>query len=388
MRRLAVVGAGVIALAGCSFSTDSLWPSLTGEAPSADARPAETVAIQPSAGERSGTPLTGGPPTLGGTNFEVQAPVPLQPTGTFVGEKVQQLRGDLIRLQDSIRGHNGSLQSLRGQTVQNAQTYHQTVASIESRLQVGTTPGNPQLVDQWNSAQRQLEQVNTDISNMNDLANRVSADAALSTYLLESVRAAYGLSGAVEADHKQLSILEDETNQTVVLIDRLLTELSDDIRRQSAYVANERNDLNTMAVAIKNGELFGTSLANRSFGGGTAQATAGGASFPAPSSAGVTGRRPLVVIRFDRPGVDYEQPLYSAVRRALERRPEAIFDVVAVSPQSSNQGRAALNANQAKRNAQSVFRSLQEMGLPPGRVALSAQSAPDARVNEVRIYVR
>ncbi len=388
MRRLAVIGAGVIALAGCSFSTDSLWPSLTGEAPSADARPAETVAIRPSAGERAGAPLTNAPPALGGTNFEVPSPAPLQPTGTFVGEKVQQLRGDLVRLQDSIRGHNGSLQALRGQTVQNAQTYHQTVASIESRLQVGTTPGNPQMVDQWNSAQRQLEQVNTDISNMNDLANRVSADAALSTYLLESVRAAYGLSGAVEADHEQLAVLEDETNQTVVLIDRLLTELSDDIRRQSAYVANERNDLNTMAVAIKNGELFGTSLANRSFGGGTAQAATGGATFPAPSSAGLTGRRPLVVIRFDRPSVDYEQPLYSAVRRALERRPEAIFDVVAVSPQSVNQGRAALNANQAKRNAQSVFRSLQEMGLPPGRVALSAQSAPDARTNEVRIYVR
>jgi hypothetical protein len=388
MRRLAVVGAGVLALAGCSFSSDSLWPSLTGEAPSADAPAAQSVAIQPSAGERAGSPLIGGPPPLGSTNFEVRPPAPTQPTGTFVGEKVIQLRGDLVRLQDSIRGHNGTLQSLRATTAQNALNYHQTVAGIESRLQVGTTPGNPQLVDQWNSAQRQLEQVNTDISNMNALANRVSSDAALSTYLLESVRAAYGLSGAVEADHEQLAVLEDDTNQTVVLIDRLLTELSDDIRRQSSYAANERNDLNTMAVAIKNGELFGTSLANRSFGGGAMASAPGASSFPAPASTGVAGRRPLVVIRFDRPGVEYEQPLYSAVRRALETRPEAIFDVIAVSPQSANQGRNALDANQAKRNAQTVFRSLQEMGLPPGRVALSAQSAPDARTNEVRIYVR
>ena len=74
---------------------------------------------------------------------------------------------------------------------------------------------------------------------------------------------------------------------------RALVELSDDIRRQSSYAANERNDLNTMAVAIKNGELFGTSLANRSFGGGAmASATPGGASFPAPASTGVAGRRP------------------------------------------------------------------------------------------------
>src|SRR3546814_19462679 len=63
------------------------------------------------------------------------------------------------------------------------------------------------------------------------------------------------------------------------LVDRLLTELSDDIRRQSAYVGIERQDLNAMAVAIKHGELFGTSLANR-----TIPQT--GPSFaPAPSAA-------------------------------------------------------------------------------------------------------
>src|SRR3546814_14746741 len=65
-------------------------------------------------------------------------------------------------------------------------------------------------------------------------------DAALSTYLLESVRAAYGLSGAVEEDHRQLAVLEDDTNQTVVMVDRLLTELSDDIRRQSARSEERR----------------------------------------------------------------------------------------------------------------------------------------------------
>src|SRR3546814_6309511 len=92
----------------------------------------------------------------------------------------------------------------------------------------------------------------------------------------------------------QLAVLEDDTNQTVAMVDRLLTELSDDIRRQSAYVGIERQDLNAMAVAIKHGELFGTSLTNR-----TIPQT--GPSFaPAPSAAPrgfvATGadRRPLV----------------------------------------------------------------------------------------------
>ncbi|NQW09117.1 MAG: hypothetical protein HQ481_04445 [Alphaproteobacteria bacterium] len=384
-RRLAILGAGVVALGGCSFSTDALWPSLSGEEPTAAAPPpAETIAIQPSAGERASQSQAGAPPRLGSTNFEVQPPQPLQETGTFVGQKVGQLRTDLVRLQGSIQTHNGGLQNLRQRTIQNAETYHQTVASIESRLQVGTTPGNPMLVDAWNLAQRQLEQVNSDISAMNDLANRVSADAALSTYLLESVRAAYGLSGAIEEDHRQLSVLEDDTNQTVVLIDRLLTELSDDIRRQSAYVSNERSDINTLAVAIKNGELFGSSLASRTF----TPTTAGLAPASAPRPSSTAGRRPLVVIRFDRPSVAYEQALYSAVSRALERRPDAFFDVVAISPQSGNRGRAALDTNAVRRNAQQVLRSLTNMGLPANRVALSAGSSPDAQTNEVRVFVR
>jgi hypothetical protein len=96
----------------------------------------------------------------------------------------------------------------------------------------------------------------------------------------------------------------------------------------------------------------------------------------------------MVVIRFDRPNVQYEQPLYSAVSRALERRPDAFFDVVAVSPQASNTGRAALDTNAARRNAQGVLRALTDMGLPTSRVALSATTAADAQTNEVRIFVR
>ena len=383
LRRFALIGASVVAMGGglgaCSFSTDALWPSLTGEDPAA--APAETISIG-----APGSTLSG-PPTLGTTNFTVTPPTPGQSTGTFVGQKVDQLRQDLIRLQQSITAHNGSLQQARSQVVTNAQAYHGTVGGIESRLQIGTTPGNPTLVDAWTRAQCELEAVNVDIGTMNDLANRVSADAALSTYLLESVRAAYGLSGAVEEDHRQLSVLEDDTNQTVVLIDRLLTELSDDIRRQSAYVAAERSDLNTLAIAIKNGELFGSSLASRAIPSAPIGVT-GGIAAPRPSQLGVAGRRALVTIRFDQANVDYEQPLFNAIKQALERRPDAYFDVVGVSPTSSNQGRAALDSNASRRNAQKVVRSLADMGLPSDRVTVSAASAPDARTNEVRVYVR
>jgi hypothetical protein len=323
------------------------------------------------------------PPPLGTTNFQPTPPSPGSPTGTYVGGKVVQLRQDLINMQAAISAHNTDLQQLRNTTVQHSQAYHGIVAAVSARLQVGTTPGNPVLVQQWNEAQSDLDRLDTDIAGMNSLETKVTADSAMSSFLLESVRAAYGLSGAVDEDHRQLAILEDETNRTVVLIDRLLNELSNDVRRQSEYVTRERGNLSTLSLAINNGELYGQSLSNRAFRNATP-----GPMGAAGQSFGVANRRPLVVIRFDRPKVEYEQALYSAVSQTLDRRPDASFDLVAVSATQGNAARAAINVTAARKNAESVLRALNSMGLPADRIALSAATSATATSNEVHLYVR
>jgi hypothetical protein len=92
-------------------------------------------------------------------------------------------------------------------------------------------------------------------------------------------------------------------------------------------------------------------------------------------------RRPLVVIRFDKPDVAYEPQLYQALSRALERRPDAVFDLVAVSPQGGN-------PSAARRNADTVFQSMTNMGLPAERVAMAAMPSDAAKTPEVHIYVQ
>jgi len=61
----------------------------------------------------------------------------------------------------------------------------------------------------------------------------------------------------------------------VVLIDRLLNDLSEDISRQSNYVSNERRNLTVLSLAIKNGELYGGSLNNRAFASAAPQQIGG-----------------------------------------------------------------------------------------------------------------
>lgn len=304
-----------------------------------------------------------------------------QATGTEVGRRVAQLRSDLGRLQDRVRAENGRLQSLRREARASAGSYHDLKGRMSARLQLGTTPGNPQLVAQWNQAQGELSRVDRAINQMNALSNEASSTASLAGYLLEAARATYGLSGAVDEDHAQLAVLEDEANQTAVVIDRLLGEVTQDIARQTAYLGSERANLNALSIAVNNGEYIGPSLRNLIYG------------TPAPprpgGAAGLVGQmQPLAVIRLDQPNARFEPALYSAVSQALQRRPTAAFDLVAVGPGAGGEGQLAMAQNRTQRDAEQVMRALTTMGLPAERVSLSSTRAPGLTSGEVHIYVR
>ncbi len=397
--RVAVFGAALL-LGGCSFVSDDFWPSLNGSEPAAEAprqvvikpSPAESQpspTISPGTAAAPATPAAASPaaPQAAAAQPATSTTPAVSATGTFVGAKVVQLNRELESLKSSIGDANARFQQLRSVTEQNAQRYYAIVAAISARLQIGTTPGNPVLVAQWNTAQSELDRILTDIAALNTLANDVASQAAMASYLIESVNAAYGLSGAVEEDHRQLARVEDEVNRTVVLIDRLLNEVNDTIARQTAYVNNERRNLTTLSLAIKNGELFGPPLASRAFAAAVASRPTGGASAKL-TARDIETREPLVVIRFDRKDVPYEQALYSAVSQALDRRPTATFDVVAVAPNRGSPAEVALNTNASKRSAEKVFRTLTEMGLSGDRLTLSATTSPSVQTNEVRVYVR
>jgi hypothetical protein len=394
---LALVAA--LALSGCSY-TDNLLDWATGtSAPTNSASSSNTLyPIPPSGAESNPQPTISTTALLGPSATAPQTAA--APGGTtFVGLKVQSLRAELAQLQGNIGRHQQELAAARQTLGGSAQSYFGTIAAINARLQGGTTPGNPQLVAQWGQAQSTLDQMDAGVARLNSIANEVAADSSFGNYLLNEVRSAYTLQGGVESDRDQLHQIETQTTGSLAQVDQLLNALSDEITRQAGYVAGERNNLVTLALAIQNGQLYGPSLANRQFTN-TAAAAAAPARAPAPpraaapssapsrSAAPGADERPLVVIRFDQPNVDYEQPLYTAVSRALERKPSATFTIQAVAPNAGSAAQVAVNTNSSRQNAENVLRSLTNMGLPADRVSLSATMSPDIQSNEVRIYVR
>ncbi len=387
-RGLIFVSAAAFLLAACSFTEDALWPSLTGEAPSGSGEEVYIPASQEEIRDEAAYSETAAPvrpqPITQASYESDTALMANSPTGTFVGAKVAQQRSELENLKSSVNNRRIQFEQVRNTARQNSQGYFATIAAVTARLRIGTTPGNPVLVSQWNAAQSELDRILTDIAALNTLGNQVAADSAMSSYLLDSVRATYGLQGAVDEDHRQLAVIEDEVNRNVVLIDRLLGGLRETIGRYTNYVNAERRNLSTLALAIKNGEYLGPSLANRgdNYSSGPVRSAA-----VEPQSL-VDERRPLVVIRFDRANVEFKQALYTAISTALERRPQSTFDLVAVAPNMGSPADVALATNASKRHAETVLQALGEMGLPSNRVTLSSTTSPGVQTNEVHIYVR
>ena len=296
-------------------------------------------------------------------------------TGTQVNRTIQSLRAQVSGLQSKISSNSARLAELRNAGAGAAGAYQEAKARITTRLQVGTTRGNPELVAEWNTAQGQLDALSANINAMNALGTDATNDSSTAHFAQNQISATYTVSGAVDEDHRQLRLLEDQTAQTTVMLDRLLKEISDNVQRSTAYAATERANLTVLAASIKSGELYG---------GGMGVSMGSAVSGVQMASGGT----PLVVIKFDRPGVDYQQILYAALNQTLQNRPSAGFQVVAVSPTRGTAASVQIAQSSARRNAQDVMRSMTDMGVPAARLNVASTTDPGATGNEVRVFVR
>jgi hypothetical protein len=364
-------------------------------------------------------------------------------SGSAVADRVFQLRDEAIALRQAVDKNSAEFEDSRGKGAAGAIQYHSTVAAITARLEAGTTKGNPILLRQWSEAEQSLSEVNYSISRLNILASNLSSNSSAAAYLLQAVRAAYELSGALDEDHDQLSMVRDEVAKTAVQIDRGRNDVNEDIYRQNSYLANERRNLQTLALSISRGELIRNSIAaqpvvmgidptygslpntlSNSYGFPTlsgeptnimpppapmpvqpvtraplkkasplpmrtgANPVAGSPAMA--SAAALTGQSEslgqlLVLVRFNSSDVQYEQPMYQAVSTALDRKPDANFTVVAVMPRSDQPG---TDTDMAQRKADEVKSSLVQLGLQPSRINMTNVSSEAAQSPEVHVYVR
>jgi hypothetical protein len=336
------------ALAGCEFASQAVGPSVTGGAGRAPGVPTAIVPLDVS--------------KLG------------QPSGTSAGTRIGRFRTNLAQLQ-----HSAVQQVQRGTQLQadmdaSVATYQIAMGSIDSSRQAGANVSAP--ADAWRNAQAQLQTISSVLDRMSGLSNEVAKNVAFAAFLGQSIRDTNSAPDATDQDRTQLKILEDSTTQTATSLDQLLGGLRQEVLQQSHFLGTEGAKLAQIAPPAA-GVSANAGIPQQ-------QPVQQSTHVPGPAGAGIASGRPFVVIRFDHPGVEYEQQLYEAVSAALARSPSVAFDLVGAAPAAGT----AEDSEAARASMERVRQSLMNMGLPADRVSISQLTDPTIQSNEVRLYVR
>ena len=342
-------------LSGCASSSNSVFSSLFGSN-------VREHSIQVKNAEAAGI-------VLGKTDFKPLNVSQVRNTGTFVGQKVMTFRKELSQLQNSVRRNNAELQKIRNSFINNALQYHKTVGVMETKLQVGTTPGNPIMFDLLSGAQNNVQTMNTNTASLDQLLAKISADTANTDYLVESVRSAYGISGAVDEDHRQLHILENEAEQTSILMHSLMDEVASDINRQHQYIETANVNLTGLSEAIRVG----------SYGGSVAAAPASSVHrAPVQNVTMPSNAKPLFAVNFSSKDVDYKEGLRQAVLSAKAKKANVVFDIVAVNPSTGS----------AQTYAAKIFQDIVGMGVSADKINISSRTDAKITTPSVMVFVR
>ncbi len=300
-----------------------------------------------------------------------------------VSETVSKVESSVAELNQVLRQHKETFKNLKAQSAEKAAKYYEIVAHINARLQIGTTPANPELTEMWKQASAALTEMGDKVQEMKILSGEVNKQNAQINALLGNIAKTFSVPGALESDHERLKDLEDETNQTLIAQKRLTSELSAQVDRQMQAFKNESALVAALANGVRAGKPYGAEVAAPVSLNSPAslQMSAEDEDNDVPN-AKIDGRRPLMTIRFDRANVAYEQPLYRAVKAALDKRPNTDFELVAVS--SAKKG----NAADALKKADAVRDTLLAMGLPEDRVYVSKTADMKTKTEEVRLFLR
>ena len=365
----------------CSGVQEYVFPSLSDEevvAPPALEEVPQTIETVQDTGSQEIPPSQYAPPPVS----QPEVAYDTGPTGTFVGGKINQFRADLSSIQNAISSHNNDFLRFKDLVDEQTSVYQGLSSAIRSRLQIGTTPGNPILVGQWNDAQRALEDIQNNVNNLQIVNNRVTADAALITHLKNAIDSSFFISGAIDEDHNQLKVLNDDVQRTSVLYARLMDELEQKISREIMILNDERQYMKKLAEDVEVGK-FGGRVSSPPTTSSNIQEQATPKNIDTVNIAPLNYDNAILVIKFDDTNFDYSTALFESISNALEQMPSANFEVVAVSPTGG-----ASFSDKARQRASEVFGKIVEMGVPSERMSLTSSNSTTAQAEEVHIYLK
>jgi hypothetical protein len=303
--------------------------------------------------------------------------MPANAAQPFLASDAGRLQGELEQIKARVANRDASLQQIRNGIVRDASAYQTATGAVGSGLQSGKPSGDPALLGQWTNAQAALARMDGSMAQLVALSVQSAQDASFADYIADSAKRALALEGSV-ADQERLTAIQTGAAATVAAARRQKTAIGAEIEKQTVDVTRERAELMQLASAIEGGPLYPK----------VARAGNPHSLSPASPPGNFDGKKPLVVIRFDQPNVQYDQPVRKAAALALQRKRTTIFDVVASAPADGAPDTAASAREKSKADAEGVVRSLMNAGVPSNQLTLTLATPQTGAASEVRIFVR
>lgn|GEM_PF-6981427 len=300
---------------------------------------------------------------------------------TAVTAKAREIYRDLKEAETRLDVTTRKAETVGNKSTTQISEYYSLVANISAALRTGTTPGNPILVDRWNAAQAKLNDLPKNVNMINNLAVDLSSQASRAAFILESTESAFHISGAVDADHRMLRKIQDRCSQIITDLNRMIMDVNKEMNRIDALLKTERANMQTLSLGISKGELYGESLANNM----EMKSLNEMAKIQTPAQRKL---KPLVIIRFDKPNIDYERPLYRAVSAALDKYPSARFSILTISASNENKAKESIDKQEARKRGEEVMDALVKMGLPTSRIVVESTTSEKATATEIHIFLK
>jgi hypothetical protein len=108
---------------------------------------------------------------------------------------------------------------------------------------------------------------------------------------------------------------------------------------------------------------------------------------PVPMPTQVVQEKPLLVIRFTKPEIHYQNTLNYAVIKAKTANPQVRFRILSYAPEGKNSTQTERNNAKAKANVRAIADEIMGLGVAPEQVLTNLQSDPALDHQEVQIFL-
>jgi hypothetical protein len=179
----------------------------------------------------------------------------INPTATPVGLKVATLKKNLQTVESTSASLIQSTRELYETVITEVNQYYSAIAEIEAKLQLGTTPANPKLVELRNQALQQLEKLAKIIGMMNSFSTNFTTMSQQVKALLSHTQTTFRLPGAVDEDHAHLLSISGELEQLDRVIGQMSIIITTNIQRQNEWLNMERIRFTNLEKSIERGQL-------------------------------------------------------------------------------------------------------------------------------------